>query len=134
MNTQVESAFLASVATLPAISIIEKRTGVSEEENAPEDSRIIVHCQDCEHVTGPLWRATVAFRIETPAYDNARVTHETRLDAIRVWLDDKQAVGAALQLQGMTVRGYHVQKSTTSLEENRWIAEIEIVAGVDTSG
>jgi hypothetical protein len=134
MNTQVESAFLASVATLPAISIIEKRTGVSEEENAPEDSRIIVHCQDCEHVSGPLWRATVAFRIETPAFDNARAAHETRLDAIRVWLDNKQAVGSALQIQGMTLRGYHVQKSTTSLEENRWIAEIGIVAGVDTSG
>lgn len=134
MNTELETAFLAAAVTLPALSGIEHRTGVSGGDNEPENASIIVHCPESDHVAGPLWRGTVVFRIETPAFDNARAAHDARLQAVRVWLDDRAAVTAAFELQGLILRGYHVQKSTSSQEGNRWVAEIEIVAGVDTSG
>lgn len=132
MNTTIESAFLAAATALPAMDGIEQRTGVSGEDNQAENAALIVHSPECEHVAGPLWRANVVFRLETPAFDNDRGAHDARLNTLREWLDDKESVTAALQIQGMTSRGYHVQKSSTSLEGNRWVAEIEIVAGTET--
>ena len=133
MNTTVESAFLAAVVTLPVLAGVDQFTGVSGDENEPENPAIIVHCQECEHTVGPLWKATVIFRLETPAYDNNRVEHDVRLTAVRAWLDNKAAVAAALQPNGLRLSGYFVRKSQTSIEHKRWVAEIEIVAGVDTS-
>ena len=133
MNTAIESAFLAAVSALPELAGIEHHTGVSGDENTVEGASIIVHCPDCEHTVGPLWKATVNFRLETPAFDNDREAHDARLNAVRTWLDDSAAVAAGLRLNGMGVCGYFVRKSQTSLEHNRWVAEIEIVAGVDTT-
>lgn len=133
MNTTIESAFLTAVAALPVMAGIEHRTGVSGEDNQPENAVLIVHSPECEHTVGPLWRATVVFRLETPAFDNDREAHDGRLNALRAWLDDKAAVTTALQIQGMALRGYHVQKSTTSIENKRWAVEMEIVAGVEIS-
>jgi hypothetical protein len=132
MNTLVESAFLAAVATLPELAGVEHHTGVSGEENTVEGASVIVHCSDCEHSVGPLWKATVLFRLETPAFDNDRESHEKRLNAARVWLDDRDAVATALCLHGMRLGGYFVRKSQTSIEHNRWVAEIEVLVGVDT--
>jgi len=125
MNTAIESAFLAAVGGLPELVGVEQHTGVSGDENTAEGSSIIVHCPDCEHTVGPLWKATVDFRLETPA-------HDERLNAVRTWLEDESAVAAGLQLNGMGLCGYFVRKSQTSIEQKRWVAEIEIVAGVDT--
>jgi len=134
MNTVVESAFLAAVSTLPALASIDQRTGVSAEENPADTAAIIVNCPECEHTVGPLWKATVVFRLETPAYNNDRTNHDARLNALRAWLADKAAVTASVQMNGMGLGGYFVQHSRTSIEEKRWVAEIEIVAGiVDTS-
>ena len=132
MNTTVESAFLAAVVTLPLLASVDQFTGVSGDENEPESAAIIVHCQECEHTVGPLWKATVVFRLETPAYDNNRAEHDARLTAVRAWLDNKAAVAAALQSSGLRLSGYFVRKSQTSIEHKRWVAEIEIVAGIDT--
>lgn len=41
---------------------------------------------------GPLWKATVVFRLESPAFDNDRDAHDQRLNAIRTWLEDRDAV------------------------------------------
>src|SRR5437762_546084 len=98
MNTVIESAFLAAVVTLPVLADIEHHTGVSGDENQPENAAVIVHCPDCEHTVGPLWKATVVFRLESPAYDNDRESHDARLNAVRAWLDDKAALSAALQI------------------------------------
>jgi len=133
MNTAIESAFLAAVSSLPELAGVEQHTGVSGDENTVEGAAIIVHCPDCEHAVGPLWKATVVFRLESPAFDNDRYAHDQRLNAVRAWLDDHDAVAAGLRLNGMGLSGYFVRKSQTSLEHSRWVAEIEIVAGVDTS-
>lgn len=133
MNTAIESAFLAALSSLPALSGIERHTGVSSDESLPDSPAVIVHCPDCEHTVGPLWKATVVFRLETPAAEDARAGHDKRLNAVRAWLDDKDAVGVSLRLRGMGLSGYFVRKSQTSLEHARWVAEIEIVAGVDTT-
>ena len=133
MNTSIESAFLAAVASLPELAGIEQHTGVSGDENTVEGASIIVHCPDCEHTVGPLWKATVNFRLETPAFDNDRDAHDQRINAVRTWLEDRDAVAAALRLNGMGLSGFFVRKSQTSLEHSRWVAEIEIVAGVDTT-
>ena len=133
MNTAIETAFLAAVATVPALAEVEKRTGVSAEEDQPDSVTFIVHCPDCEHTVGPLWKATVVFRLETPAYNTDRSEHDARLNALRTWLDDKAGVSAALQISSMGLIGYFVRKSHTSLEDKRWVAEIEIVVGVDTA-
>ena len=133
MNTELETAFLAAVAALPALAEIEHRTGVSGEENDSENARIIVHCPESEHVAGPLWRATINFRLESPAYDNARGAHEERWKALRSWLENPEVVAATTFPGGIALRGFHVRKSATALESNRWIGEIEIVGGVDTS-
>lgn len=133
MNTAIESAFLAAVSSLPELAGIEQYTGVSGDENTVEGASIIVHCPDCEHTVGPLWKATVRFRLETPAFDNDRVSYDQRLNAVRTWLDDRDAVGAGLRLNGMNLSGYFVKQSQTSIEHSRWVAEIEIVAGVDTA-
>ena len=132
MNTAIESAFLAAVVTLPELAGIEKHTGVSSDENTVEGAAIIVHCPDCEHTVGPLWKATISFRLESPAFDNDRPAHDKRLNAVRAWLEDKSAVAAALHLQSMGLCGYFVRSSQTSIEQKRWVAEIEVVAGVDT--
>ena len=133
MNTAIESAFLAAVASLPELAGIEQHTGVSGDENTVEGASIIVHCPDCEHTVGPLWKATVNFRLETPAFDNDRDAHDQRLNAVRTWLEDRDALASALRLNGMGLSGFFVRKSQTSLEHSRWVAEIEIVAGVDTT-
>jgi len=133
MNTAVESAFLAAVVSLQELAGIEQHTGVSGDGNTVEGASIIVHCPDCEHTVGPLWKATVNFRLETPAFDNDRDAHDQRLNAVRTWLEDRDAVAAGLRLNGMGLSGFFVRKSQTSLEHSRWVAEIEIVAGVDTT-
>ena len=133
MNTVVESAFLAAVVTLPELGGIEQHTGVSGDENTVEGASIVVYCPDCEHTAGSLWKATVVFRLETPAFDNDRASHDERLNAVRSWLDDQSAVAAAMELNGMGLCGYFPRKSQTSLEQKRWVAEVEIVAGVDTA-
>lgn len=134
MNTAVESAFLAVVSTLPELAGIEQHTGVSGDENTAEGASIIVHCPDCEHTVGPLWKATVRFRLETPAFDNDRESHDQRLNAVRAWLGNSDAVMFALRLNGIGICGYFVKQSQTFLEQSRWVAEIEIVAGiVDTA-
>lgn len=133
MNTAIESAFLASVTMLPELAGIEQHTGVSGDENTVEGASIIVHCPDCEHTVGPLWKATVNFRLETPAFDKDHSTHDDRLNAVRAWLSDESAVAAGLEINGMGLCGYFVRKSQTSIEQKRWVAEIEIVAGVDTT-
>ena len=134
MNTAVESAFLTAVSALPALDGIDQRTGVSGEEDQADVAAIIVNCPECEHTVGPLWKATVVFRLETPAYNNDRSDHDARLNALRAWLDDNAAVTAAVQMNGMGLGGYFVQKSHTSIEAKRWVAEIEIVAGVVDTG
>jgi len=133
MNTAIETAFLSAVAKLPLLASIEHHTGVSGDENTAEGAAIIVHCPDCEHTVGPLWKATVNFRLETPAFDNDRAAHDKRINAVRTWLEDKGAVAAGLRLNGMGLCGYFILKSQTSIEQKRWVAEIEIVAGVDTA-
>jgi hypothetical protein len=133
VNTAIESAFLAAVSILPELAGVEQHTGVSGDENTVEGAEIIVHCPDCEHTVGPLWKATVVFRLESPAFDNERDAHEQRLNSVRAWLDDHDAVTAGLRLNGMGLSGYFVRKSQTSLEHSRWVVEIEIVAGVDTT-
>ncbi|XHR27613.1 MAG: hypothetical protein ACFUZC_16935 [Chthoniobacteraceae bacterium] len=133
MNTAIESAFLAAVSSLPELAGVEQHTGVSGDENTVEGAAIIVHCPDCEHTVGPLWKSTIVFRLESPAFDNERDAHEQRLNAVRAWLDDHDAVTAGLRLNGMGLSGYFVRKSQTSLEHSRWVVEIEIVAGVDTT-
>jgi len=134
MNTAIESAFLAAVASLRELAGVEQHTGVSGDENTVEGASIIVHCPDCEHTVGPLWKATVNFRLETPAFDNDRDAHDQRLNAVRTWLEDRDAVAAGLRLNGMGLSGFFVRKSQTSLEHSRWVAEIEIVAGINTEG
>ena len=132
MNTAIESAFLAAVTALPELANVEQHTGVSGDENTVEGAAVIVHCPECEHTVGPLWKATVNFRLETPAFDNDRPAHDARLNAVRAWLEDKELIEAGLRLKGMGLCGYFVRKSQTSIEHSRWVAEIEIVAGVDT--
>jgi len=131
MNTVVESAFLSAVAELPELTGVELHTGVSSDENSVENAALIVYCQECEHAAGPLWKATVVFRLETPAFDNAREAHDTQLNAVRGWLANSAAVSDALRLNGMGLRGYFVRKAQTSLEQKRWVAEIEIVVGIE---
>ena len=133
MNTLIETAFLAAVSSLPGLSGIQYLSGVSAEESTVEGSAIIVHCPDCEHTVGSLWKATIRFRLETPAFEGDRAGHEQRLNALRHWLDQPLVVGSAIHASGLNVCGYFVRKSQTSLEHNRWVAEIELVAGVDTS-
>lgn len=133
MNTLIESAFVAAVSSLSGFSGIQHLTGVSADENTVEGSAIIVHCPDCEHTVGSLWKATIRFRLETPAFDGDRAGHDQRLNALRHWLDQPLIVGAAIHASGLNVCGYFVRKSQTSLEHNRWVAEIELVAGVDTN-
>lgn len=133
MNTAIESAFLAAVSSLPELAGIEQHTGVSGDENTVEGSSIIVHCPNCDHTVGPLWKATVRFRLETPAFDNDRDSHDQRFNAVRAWLDESDAVVSAFRLNGMGLSGYFVKQSQTSIEHSRWVAEIEIVAGVDTT-
>ena len=132
MNTAIESAFLAAVATLPELVGIEQHTGVSGDENWAECTAIIVHCSDCEHTVGPLWKATVNFRLETPSFDHDQAAHDKRINAVREWLENQDAVGMTLRLSSMGLCGYFVQKSQTSIEQKRWVAEIQIVVGVDT--
>ena len=134
MNTVIESAFLTAVSTLPSLAETDQRTGVSAEEDQADVAAIIVNCPECEHTVGPLWKVTVVFRLETPAYNNDRSDHDARLNALRAWLADKAAVIAALQMNGMGLGGYFVQHSRTSIEAKRWVAEIEIVAGVVDTG
>ena len=130
MNTAIESAFLAAVSSLPELMSVEQNTGVSGDENTVEGAAIIVHCPDCEHAVGPLWKATVVFRLETPAFDKDREAHDTRFNAVRAWLEDRDAVADDLRINSMRLHGYFVRKSQTSIEHSRWVAEIEIVAGV----
>jgi len=132
MNTAIETAFLAAVSSLPELMGVEQHTGVSGDENTVEGASIIVHCPDCEHAVGPLWKATVVFRLETPAFDKNREAHDARINAVRAWLENRDSVVEGMRLNGMELNGYFVRKSQTSLEHSRWVAEIEFVAGVET--
>jgi hypothetical protein len=133
MNTLIEAAFLAAVSSLPGLSGIQYLSGVSAEESTVEGSAIIVHCPDCEHTVGALWKATIRFRLETPAFEGDTAGHDARLNTLRQWLDQPLVVGASTRMSGLNIRGYFVRKSQTSLEHSRWVAEIELVAGVDTA-
>ena len=66
-----------------------RRIGLREHRGGGRDHRPL---PDCEHTVGPLWKATVVFRLESPAFDNDRDAHDQRLNAIRTWLEDRDAV------------------------------------------
>ena len=133
MNTVIESAFLDAASDLDGMDVVEHRTGVSSDENPPDEAALIVSCQECEHAAGSLWKATVNFRLETSAVDGQRQYHAGRLSSLRAWLADSEAVSVAMSEQNIGMAGLFVRSSKTSIESTRWVAEIEIIAGVDTS-
>ena len=105
MNTLIEAAFLAAVSSLQGLSGIQYLSGVSAEESTVEGSAIIVHCPECEHTVGSLWKATIRFRLETPAFDGDKTAHDRGLNTLRQWLDQPVVVSEATRPNGLNIRG-----------------------------
>ncbi len=146
MNQLIEQAFLAAttatndgVQVIPALAGLQYRTGTDYKINKPEDDTYIVECNDGENVVGPLWKATIRFRLESPAFgetDDAKAAalaaFSARAAALLAWIATPANMNTAA-ITGMALAGYKIVKSGTNTEGAQWVSEVEIFAGVDTS-
>ena len=146
MNQLIEQAFLAATTAtvdgnqvIPELAGLQYRTGTDYKINQPEDDTYIVECNDAENVVGPLWKATIRFRLESPAFGESDVAkaaaltaYSARAAALLTWIGNTANMNTAA-ITGMALAGYKIVKSGTNVDGARWVSEIEIFAGVDTS-
>ena len=123
MNQLIEQAFLAATTAtndgmqvIPELAGLQYRTGTDYKINQPEDDTYIVDCNDAENVVGPLWKATIRFRLESPAFgetDEAKAAALTafsaRAAALLAWIANPAKMNTAT-ITGMRLAGYKIVK------------------------
>jgi len=130
MNAQVERGFVAVLA--PFMAGVHVREATSSKPHPADVQMVIVACPDCEHVAGPLHRATVKIYLGTPAFDVSEARHRDAAGMVAMALIDPAGAKVAFDAAagGLALHGFHVRSQSEDIVENSWRSTIEIVVGL----
>ena len=130
MNVDVERGFAAVIRyALPGTTVRE----ATNSQQMPADAQmLVVECPECEHVAGPLYRATVKVYLGTPAFEMSEARHREAIGSLTTSLLDTMAAAAIFDpvAGGLTLHGFHVRSQSEEIVENTWRSTIELVAGI----
>lgn len=125
----VEQGFLAAAAAIYAP--LPGYCGTNDEMIDNEDPIVVFLCEECEHKAGPYWTAVLRIEIDSPLLPQEPLVSSAKWTALLDWLDDKATVQAAFAAAAINLNGYFVRSSGQASRDNRWIASITLVAGVE---
>ena len=130
MNTDIERGFVAVIqAAMPGVHVRE----ATSSKPLPSDAQmVIVQCSECEHVVGPLYKATVKVFLGTPAFDMGESQHREAAGMLALSLLDPAAAAALFDpvAGNLTLHGFHVRSQSEDIADNTWRSTIELVAGI----
>ena len=130
MNTDIEKGFVAVIqATMPGVHV---REATSSKPHPSDAQMVIVECPDCEHVAGPLYRATVKMHLGTPAFDMGESRHREVAGMMALSLLDPAEAKIVFDAAAgsISLHGFHVRSQSEDIVENTWRSTIELIAGI----
>lgn len=142
MNHVSERAFREWLTTEGVA--IPIHTGMTADEIEGDEQRIQCYCGESTHKAGPLYTATMSILLITPPHSNEE-------DSGTLSLDDHKSVLATLrnlienydensletvygQETPYRFAGGFVNGEEGMIEENSWVAKIDFLFGIDTTG
>ena len=130
MNADIERGFVAVIqAAMPGVHVREATTSKPH----PSDAQmVIVQCAECEHVVGPLYRATVKAFLGTPAFDMGESQHREATGMLALALLDPAAAATLFDAVAgnLTLHGFHVRSQSEEIVDHTWRATVELIAGI----
>ena len=133
MNLILEQIFLTMLSEQTAFASVPLHLGTSADKVDPELACCVIAVQDCKHIVGGLWKATAVFHLETPAYTDNLATHTTCSTALQTWVEDTTAFKSSFSSSTLLLSGYKIEDMKTNVDGNKWITELSLTVGVDTS-
>jgi len=130
MNTDIEKGFVAVIqAAMPGVHV---REATSSKPHPSDAQMVIVQCSECEHVAGPLYRATVKVHLGTPAFDMGESRHREAAGMLALSLLDLVEAKVVFDAGtgNVSLHGFHVRSQSEDIVENTWCSTIELVAGI----
>jgi hypothetical protein len=130
MNTDIERGFVAVIqAAMPSVHV---REATSSKPHPSDAQMVIVQCSECEHVAGPLYRATVKVHLGTPAFDMGESRHREAAGMLALSLLDPAEAKVVFDAAAgsVSLHGFHVRSQSEDIVENTWRSTIELVAGI----
>jgi hypothetical protein len=130
MNTAIERGFVAVIqSAMPGVHV---REATSSKPHPSDAQMVIVECPECEHVAGPLYRATVKAHLGTPAFDMGEARHRETAGMLALSLLDPAAAKTLFDpaTGGLCLQGFHVRSQSEGIVENTWHSTIELIAGI----
>jgi hypothetical protein len=133
MNPEIERAFCTALEGVE-IAGVSAVYGSLTSETMPQTAFLIVDASsENQSPVATLWRLPVIFRLDFPALvDEADQAPALRasLAALLTWLQAKAEVVSAFESDSLALLpGFHISTSRMRVEDDRLIAEIEILAG-----
>ncbi|MEI6071080.1 MAG: hypothetical protein WCS31_04765 [Verrucomicrobiae bacterium] len=130
MNADIERGFVAVIqAAMPGVHV---REATSSKPHPSDVQMVIVQCAECEHVVGPLYRATVKAFLGTPAFDMGESQHREATGMLALALLDPAAAATLFNpvADHLTLHGFHVRSQSEEIVDNTWRATVELLAGI----
>lgn len=130
MNANIERGFVAIIQS--RILGVPVRKATSSQPLPADTQMVIVECPECEHVAGPLYRATVRVFLGSPAFDLGEARHrEVARSLARAFgdYDGAKAIFDATECS-LSLHGFHVQSQSEEVVENTWRSTIELIVGI----
>ena len=130
MNAGIERGFVAIVHS--RIVGVPVREATSSQPLPADTQMVIVECPECEHVAGPLYRATVRVFLGSPAFDLEEARHrEVAGSLARVFGDGNgaKAIFDATE-NSLSLHGIHIRSQSEEVVENAWRSTIELIVGI----
>ena len=130
MNADIERGFVAVIQSMMPGFVVREATS---SQALPSDIQlVIVLCADCEHVVGPLYKATVKAFLGTPAFDMTEFQHREAVSMLALaFFDQSDAALLFNPTAGtLSLHGFHVRTQSEEIVENAWRFSIEVVAGI----
>jgi len=130
MNADIEKGFAAVIqAGMPGVHV---REATSSKAHPSDAQMVIVESPECEHVVGPLYRATVKVHLGTPAFDMGESRHRDAAGMLALSLIDPAVAKTVFDaaVGGLSLNGFHVRSQAEDIVENTWRSTIELIAGI----
>ena len=130
MNADIERGFVAVIqAAMPGVHV---REATCSKPHPSDVQMVIVQCAECEHVVGPIYKATVKVFLGTPAFDMGEAQHREASGMLALSLLNPAAAATLFDpvAGNLTLHGFHVHSQSEDIADNTWRATIELVAGI----
>jgi len=140
MNSELESGFKTWLVEEGVAG--EIFTGFTGEVQPSDSQTLTIFVPDCEHIVGPLYRATVRFIVSTPSHDDddpqvSLANHRAKVGEVRALLQGFKTSTMKESLETSTAflsRGGHLQNGgEATINGGDWLTTLVFVAGIATA-